>query len=78
MLGYSPSRSNYVTEGNGINVQCAAGFPAPGLGSNGAAREEGGPRRTTLPWSEQICAENIVEYWPGMNIGVPQAAKPDF
>jgi hypothetical protein len=35
-------------------------------------------RRTALPWSEQICAENIVEYWPGMNIGVPQAAKPDF
>jgi hypothetical protein len=35
-------------------------------------------RRTTLPWTEQICAENIVEYWPGMNIGVPKAAKPDF
>ena len=35
-------------------------------------------RRTTLPWTEQICAENIVEYWPGMNSGVPQAAKPDF
>ncbi len=35
-------------------------------------------RRTTLPWSEQVCAENIVEYWPGMNIGVPKANKPDF
>src|SRR5882724_10380869 len=35
-------------------------------------------RRTTLPWSEQVCAENIVEYWPGMNIGVPKADKPDF
>jgi hypothetical protein len=35
-------------------------------------------RRTTLPWTEQICAENIVEYWPGMNIGVPKAEKPDF
>jgi len=35
-------------------------------------------RRTMLPWSEQVCAENIVEYWPGMNIGVPKADKPDF
>ena len=35
-------------------------------------------RRTTQVWSEQICAENIVEYWPGMNIGVPKAAEPDF
>jgi|SRR5215471_5228302 len=35
-------------------------------------------RRTNLPWAEQVCAENIVEYWPGMNIGVPKAAKPDF
>ena len=35
-------------------------------------------RRTALPWSEQVCAENIVEYWPGMNIGVPKADKPDF
>jgi hypothetical protein len=35
-------------------------------------------RRTMQPWSEQVCAENIVEYWPGMNIGVPKAAKPDF
>jgi hypothetical protein len=35
-------------------------------------------RRTTLPWSEQVCAENIVEYWPGMNIGVPKADKADF
>jgi len=35
-------------------------------------------RRTTLPWAEQVCAENIVEYWPGMNIGVPKANKPDF
>ena len=35
-------------------------------------------RRSVLPWSEQICAENIVEYWPGMNTGVPQSAKPDF
>jgi hypothetical protein len=35
-------------------------------------------RRAMMPWSEQVCAENIVEYWPGMNIGVPKAAKPDF
>jgi hypothetical protein len=35
-------------------------------------------RRSVVPWSEQICAENIVEYWPGMNIGVPKADKPDF
>ena len=35
-------------------------------------------RRTALPWAEQVCAENIVEYWPGMNIGVPKANKPDF
>jgi len=35
-------------------------------------------RRTMNPWSEQVCAENIVEYWPGMNIGVPKANKPDF
>jgi len=35
-------------------------------------------RRTIVPWSEQVCAENIVEYWPGMNIGVPKADRPDF
>jgi len=35
-------------------------------------------RRAMLTWSEQVCAENIVEYWPGMNIGVPKAEKPDF
>jgi hypothetical protein len=35
-------------------------------------------RRTMQTWSEQVCAENIVEYWPGMNIGVPKADKPDF
>jgi hypothetical protein len=35
-------------------------------------------RRTMVPWAEQVCAENIVEYWPGMNIGVPVANKPDF
>ena len=35
-------------------------------------------RRSVIPWSEQVCAENIVEYWPGMNIGVPKAEKPDF
>jgi hypothetical protein len=35
-------------------------------------------RRTVVPWAEQVCAENIVEYWPGMNIGVPKADKPDF
>ncbi|HEX3484574.1 MAG TPA: hypothetical protein VHT51_05910 [Micropepsaceae bacterium] len=35
-------------------------------------------RRTMIPWAEQVCAENIVEYWPGMNIGVPKADKPDF
>lgn len=35
-------------------------------------------RRSMVPWAEQVCAENIVEYWPGMNIGVPKADKPDF
>jgi hypothetical protein len=35
-------------------------------------------RRTTVPWAEQVCAENIVEYWPGMNKAVPIATKPDF
>ena len=35
-------------------------------------------RRTMVPWSEQVCAENIVEYWPGMNIGVPKADRPEF
>lgn len=35
-------------------------------------------RRGAVPWTEQVCAENIVEYWPGMNIGVPKADKPDF
>ena len=35
-------------------------------------------RRTVVPWSEQVCAENIVEYWPGMNIAVPKADRPDF
>jgi hypothetical protein len=35
-------------------------------------------RRTVVPWAEQVCAENIVEYWPGMNIAVPKADKPDF
>src|SRR5258706_624192 len=35
-------------------------------------------RRTMVPWSEQVCAENIVEYWPGMNIAIPKADKPDF
>ncbi len=35
-------------------------------------------RRTVVPWSEQVCAENVVEYWPGMNVGVPKAIKPDF
>ena len=35
-------------------------------------------RRSMLPWSEQICAENIVEYWPGMNTAVPQDNTPDF
>ena len=35
-------------------------------------------RRSLLPWSEQVCAENIVEYWPGMNTAVPQDTTPDF
>jgi hypothetical protein len=35
-------------------------------------------RRSMLPWSEQVCAENIVEYWPGMNTAVPQDSTPDF
>jgi len=29
-----------------------------------------------VPWSEQVCAENIVEYWPGMNIAVPKPTSP--
>ena len=35
-------------------------------------------RRSLLDWSEQVCAENIVEYWPGMNTAVPQDTTPDF
>ena len=35
-------------------------------------------RRSMLTWSEQVCAENIVEYWPGMNTAVPQDTTPDF
>ncbi|HEY4266350.1 MAG TPA: hypothetical protein VGM72_13610 [Micropepsaceae bacterium] len=35
-------------------------------------------RLSPLAWQEQICAENIVEYWPGMNKGVPRADRPDF
>jgi hypothetical protein len=35
-------------------------------------------RRTVVPWAEQVCAENVVEYWPGMNIAVPKADRPDF
>ena len=34
--------------------------------------------RSLQVWSEQICAENIVEYWPGMNIAIPKAEKPEF
>jgi hypothetical protein len=34
--------------------------------------------RSTQAWSEQICAENIVEYWPGMNIAIPKSEKPEF
>ena len=34
--------------------------------------------RSLLSWSEQVCAENIVEYWPGMNTAVPQDNTPDF
>lgn len=34
--------------------------------------------RSLAGWAEQICAENIVEYWPGENIGVPKADKPEF
>ena len=34
--------------------------------------------RSLAPWAEQVCAENIVEYWPGENIAVPKADKPEF
>jgi hypothetical protein len=34
--------------------------------------------RSLQPWAEQVCAENIVEYWPGFNKGVPKALKPEF
>lgn len=34
--------------------------------------------RSLAGWAEQICAENIVEYWPGENIAVPKAGKPEF
>jgi hypothetical protein len=34
--------------------------------------------RAHAAMAEQISAENIVEYWHGMNIGVPKADKPDF
>ena len=34
--------------------------------------------RSLQSWAEQVCAENIVEYWPGMNIAIPKTDKPDF
>jgi len=33
-------------------------------------------RRATLPWQEQVCAENAVEYYSGKNTAIPQADKP--
>jgi hypothetical protein len=35
-------------------------------------------RRNGRPWMEQICAENIQEYYTGSVTGVPKAEKPDF
>ena len=34
--------------------------------------------RSLAEWSEQVCAENIVVYWPGFNRGIPKADKPEF
>jgi hypothetical protein len=34
--------------------------------------------RSLAGWAEQVCAENIVEYWPGFNRAIPKAMKPDF
>jgi len=34
--------------------------------------------RSMAGWAEQVCAENIVEYWPGFNRAIPKADKPEF
>jgi len=34
--------------------------------------------RSLAGWAEQVCAENIVEYWPGFNRAIPKADKPEF
>ncbi len=34
--------------------------------------------RTRTPWQEQVCAENIFEYYNNRNTDVPSARTPDF
>ena len=35
-------------------------------------------RRIKGPWTEQICAENVFEYYSGKYTAIPTATKPDF
>jgi hypothetical protein len=35
-------------------------------------------RRNGRPWLEQICAENVHEYYEGGTTAIPEALKPDF
>ena len=35
-------------------------------------------RRSTIPWQEQVCAENFHEYYSGQDTEIPTADKPDF
>lgn len=35
-------------------------------------------RRSSLPWIEQVCAENFREYYDDKDTNVPQTNKPDF
>ena len=35
-------------------------------------------RAAGSPWQEQICAENVAEYYDAKDTQVPHAEKPDF
>ena len=35
-------------------------------------------RRIKGPWMEQICAENVFEFYSGKYTAIPTASKPDF
>jgi len=36
------------------------------------------PMAANMPWLEQVCAENPVEYYKDRWVGLPKANKPDF